>query len=147
MQNTLFSKLYMRGIKMDDAIVRLGQYIKSRRVLKGYSTQELAEILEVSAGFINNIENGKTDTFNLTFMKNLCKILDLPMLSILSNETEEIKGLLSIRHNVTDTLSNNVNDIIEAYLQLAVKFNYDPAKMKVIKEKIIYELNFILNII
>lgn len=131
---------------MEDIITKVGQVIKEKRLLKGYSTQELAEVLDVSAGLINNIENGKTDTFNLIFMKKVCDILEISILSILANESEEVKGTLNIACNANGILSNNVNDIIEAYLQTAIKLNYDLTKLERVKEKVVYELSFISDI-
>ena len=47
----------------------LGNLIRSKRKYCGYSTQELADKIGISAGSINNIENAKTDTFNLKLLK------------------------------------------------------------------------------
>lgn len=49
---------------MSKLINNAGNLIRSKRKEKGYSTQKLAKLLNVSPGLINNIENGKTDTFN-----------------------------------------------------------------------------------
>ncbi|HII4452642.1 helix-turn-helix domain-containing protein [Clostridium perfringens] len=49
---------------MSKLINNAGNLIRSKHKEKGYSIQELAKLLNVSPGLINNIENGKTDTFN-----------------------------------------------------------------------------------
>jgi transcriptional regulator with XRE-family HTH domain len=133
---------------VSNIITKIGQIIKEKRLIKGYSTQELAEILNVSTGLINNIENGKTDTFNLNFMDKICNILDISVLSILLGESgkpDELKELLDITCNITKRLSNDINDIIEAYLHAATILNYDAVKLEKLRNKIIFDIEFILN--
>ena len=68
----------------------LGDLIRYKRKDCGYSTQELAKLLDVSPGLINNIENAKTDTFNIDLLYKLSSILDIPITDILSYKINNI---------------------------------------------------------
>ena len=65
----------------------LGNLIRSKRKYCGYSTQELADKIGISAGSINNIENAKTDTFNLKLLNDLSNALDTDLYLALSKNT------------------------------------------------------------
>ena len=69
---------------MNKLTINAGNLIKYKRKVKGYSTQELAKLLDVSPGLINNIENAKTDTFNLELLYKISSTLDIPITDILS---------------------------------------------------------------
>ena len=66
----------------------LGNLIRSKRKYCGYSTQELADKIGISAGSINNIENAKTDTFNLKLLNDLSNTLDTDLYLALSKNTQ-----------------------------------------------------------
>lgn len=46
--------------------------------------------MHVSIGFINNLENAKTDAFNIDLMFNLCKTLYIPPLKFLPKSNVDI---------------------------------------------------------
>ena len=103
----------------------LGDLIRYKRKNCGYSTQELADKIGVSAGSINNIENAKTDTFNLKLLKNLSDTLDIDLCSVLSKKninqnysinTIQINEDIANKHNeliykLTSLINNNSNKI------------------------------------
>ncbi len=132
---------------MENLIIRIGKLVREKRLGLGYTTQELADKLEVSAGLINNIENAKTDSFNLSFMGRLCSALDVPLISILASNTEDISKLLNISNNIPEALSYQINEIIQEYIKVAIKFNFNADKLDMITDKILCELRFVNKII
>jgi transcriptional regulator with XRE-family HTH domain len=71
---------------MDSLINKLAYSIKSYRKAKGISTHELAARLNISSGFINNVENARSDVFKLNLLMNLAKELDIPLNEVLFSE-------------------------------------------------------------
>ncbi|MDK0565582.1 helix-turn-helix transcriptional regulator [Clostridium perfringens] len=92
---------------MDAAITELGKLIKNKRLELNYTTEDLANKMEKSTGFINNLENGKTDTFNIKLLSKLCKTLDISIPSIIPNYTDNFDNKL-----LTALDTNNENIII-----------------------------------
>lgn len=105
----------------------IGEKIKKYRKAKHYSTAELAERLNVSAGFINNLENGRNDVFKIELLNNIMKELDIPL--------EELFQLqpINLRWLSIDTKQNNLLlhklendspqeiDLINKYLNLIIR--------------------------
>lgn len=128
---------------MEELIIRIGKLVKQKRLEKGYTTQELAEKLDVSVGLVNNIENGKTDTFNIALMDKLYSTLDIELISLLANKTDDILKFLNVSHEVPKNLSKNINILIDEYLGAAIKLNFNNKKLETILNKIIYEIKFL----
>jgi XRE family transcriptional regulator, regulator of sulfur utilization len=61
---------------MQSEQIKLGKNLKRIRTEKGISQGDIARSLEVSRGFISNIENGKTNPTLATIAK-LAKALDV----------------------------------------------------------------------
>lgn len=85
---------------------KLGPMVKNKRKIKRYSTKEFANILGVSAGLINTIENNKRDVFKLNLLSNIIETLQIKPDEILkenplykqldfSNKNNEIKIVLT----------------------------------------------------
>lgn len=121
---------------MDKFVLGSGTIIKNARKNKGYSTQYLSKLLGVSTGLINNIENGKTDVFNLHLLYNLSNILDIPITQIISYD------LLPINVSSKNT-SNDFNLILNRLIEFSVKVNGDKSKINTLCNKLIYEIDFI----
>jgi len=121
---------------MDKFVLDSGTIIKNARKNKGYSTQYLSKLLGVSTGLINNIENGKTDVFNLHLLYNLSNILDIPITQIISYD------LLPINVSSKNT-SNDFNLILNRLIEFSVKVNGDKSKINTLCNKLIYEIDFI----
>lgn len=128
---------------MEELIIRIGKLVREKRLGLGYTTQELADKLEVSAGLINNIENSKTDSFNLSFMSRLCSALDISLISLLAKDTSQIKDMLNTSKNIPESLSHQINTIIDEYINTAIKLSFNDDKLDAICSKILYELRFI----
>lgn len=89
----------------------LGDLIRYKRKDCGYSTQELADKIGVSAGSINNIENAKTDTFNLKLLNDLSDALDIDLCLALSKKnTNQNYSINPIRIN--EDIANKHNEVI-----------------------------------
>ena len=89
----------------------LGDLIRYKRMDCGYSTQELADKIGVSAGSINNIENAKTDTFNLKLLNDLSDALDIDLCLVLSKK--HINQNYSINHiKINEDIANKYNELI-----------------------------------
>lgn len=131
---------------MEELIIRIGRLVKEKRIEKKYSTQELAEILGISTGLVNNIENGKTDTFNIALMNKLCSNLGIDILSLLADKTDDISKLLNISQEIPANLSAHINKLTEEYIKAAIKLNFNDKKLETMLNKLLYEVNFMSEI-
>jgi len=129
---------------MDNLLINIGNLIKEKRRLKGYSTQELAEKLGVSAGFINNLENGKNDSFNLHLLGNLCSLLDVSPISFIFNNLNSVDKLKLLEH-VDAELVDGLTLIIEKYVQVAYNFSFNQEKVSLLNKKMLAELSNIVS--
>ena len=124
---------------MNELLIKLGNLIRTNRKYNKYSTKELADKLQVSSGLINNIENGKTDSFNLALLNNLSAILEI-----------NIIDFISLNLNNTNPLSFNNKDIENKYMLLASQLNnlvfsnkLDDNTIILILDKLLIELNYL----
>lgn len=137
------SKIYCRQAFKEDTtlnelLIKLGNLIRTNRKYNKYSTKELADKLQVSSGLINNIENGKTDSFNLALLNNLSAILEI-----------NIIDFISLNLNNTNSLSFNNKDIENKYMLLTSQLNnlvfsnkIDDNTTILLLDKLLIELNF-----
>ena len=123
---------------MNELLIKLGNLIRTNRKYNKYSTKELADKLQVSSGLINNIENGKTDSFNLALLNNLSAILEI-----------NIIDFISLNLNNTNSLSFNNKDIENKYMLLASQLNnlvfsnkLDDNTTILLLDKLLIELNY-----
>lgn len=121
---------------MDKFILESGIIIKNARKNKGYSTQYLSKLLGISTGLINNIENGKTDVFNLHLLYSLSNILDIPITQIILYD--------SFPNNISsEAIPNDFNLILNKLIEFSSKVNWDKSKINTLCNKLIYEIDFI----
>lgn len=123
---------------MNELLIKLGNLIRTNRKYNKYSTKELADKLQVSSGLINNIENGKTDSFNLALLNNLSAILEI-----------NIIDFISLNLNNTNSLSFNNKDIENKYMLLTSQLNnlvfsnkLDDNTTILLLDKLLIELNY-----
>lgn len=123
---------------MNELLIKLGNLIRTNRKYKKYSTKELADKLQVSSGLINNIENAKTDSFNLALLNNLSTTLEI-----------DIIDFISLNLNNTNPLSFNNKDIENRYMLLASQLNnlvfsnkLDDNTVIILLDKLLIELNY-----
>ncbi len=62
---------------MRDESIKLGQNLKKIRIKKDMSQGDIARALEVSRGYISNIENGKLNP-TLSTITKIAKALEVP---------------------------------------------------------------------
>lgn len=137
----------MRGLQVDDSIIiKIGKLVKETRLKKQFSTKELAEKLDVSAGLINNIENGKSDTFNIILLEKLCSTLGINIISILANKVDDVLDILSISRDVPKELSVLTDKLIYEYINAAIKLNFNSNKLENLLDKLLYEIKFVVDI-
>lgn len=118
----------------------LGNLIRSKRKYCGYSTQELADKIGISAGSINNIENAKTDTFNLKLLNDLSNALDTDLYLALSKNTQN-KNYSFNNLNPTEDISNKHDELLYKLTRL-INSNTNKINMAILLDKLINEINY-----
>lgn len=132
----------------------LGQTIRTYRKIKGYSTQELAYKINVSVGLLNNIENGKTDTFQLVLLNKIIDILEIPLegLNIIDGAppiplVQSSENCITIKlkscTELDDLTCKHLKSVIKAYLDTIQCSNFDKSKLPLINDHLINELEFL----
>lgn len=118
----------------------LGNLIRSKRKYCGYSTQELADKIGISAGSINNIENAKTDTFNLKLLNDLSNALDTDLYLALSKNTQS-KNYSFNNLNPTEDISNKHDELLYKLTSL-INSNTNKINIAILLDKLINEINY-----
>lgn len=118
----------------------LGNLIRSKRKYCGYSTQELADKIGISAGSINNIENAKTDTFNLKLLNDLSNALDIDLYLALSKNTQN-KNYSFNNLNPTEDISNKHDELLYKLTRL-INSNTNKINIAILLDKLINEINY-----
>lgn len=117
----------------------LGNLIRSKRKYCGYSTQELADKIGISAGSINNIENAKTDTFNLKLLNDLSNALDTDLYLALSNTQSKNYSFNNL--NPTEDISNKHDELLYKLTSL-INSNTNKINIAILLDKLINEINY-----
>lgn len=133
--------------------IDLGNLIKEKRLQKGLSIQQLAIVLNVSVGFISNLENAKTDVFNIDLISNLCKSLGMSPLNFIPEPNIDIDlGLDNIYQSYNSVeittgnkklITKNITAIANAYIESIRHHDYDIEFIKKFTIKILSEINYI----
>ena len=127
---------------MNKLAINAGNLIKYKRKVKGYSTQELAKLLDVSPGLINNIENAKTDTFNLELLYKISSTLDIPITDILSYNIETILTSAFDNNPEMSSLKLNLEPLLKAIIQISNNKNLTSDKVDIFLDKVVDDINF-----
>lgn len=80
----------------------IGERLKKSRIKKGYTQEQIAEIMKVSIAYISRIETGKTH-ISLKRLDEACSILDVKLGYILDGTS----------NNSTNYLNNELNSILK----------------------------------
>lgn len=118
----------------------LGNLIRSKRKYCGYSTQELVDKIGISAGSINNIENAKTDTFNLQLLNDLSNALDIDLYLALSQNTQNKNYSFNNLHP-TEDISNKHDELLYKLTSL-INSNTNKINIAILLDKLINEINY-----
>lgn len=127
---------------MNKLTINAGNLIKYKRKVKGYSTQELAKLLDVSPGLINNIENAKTDTFNLELLYKISSTLDIPITDILSYNMDTILTSAFDNNSEMSSLKLNLEPLLKAIIQISNNKNLTSDKVDIFLDKVVDDINF-----
>lgn len=134
----------------------LGKKIRKYRKEKNYSTATFAEMLEVSAGLINYIENGKYDVFKLDLLNRISNILNIPLNRLLPfadldpqriNFINEKISLItdrdpSIEENI-NLIDYNLNLILNSFLNTISEYSYSKEGIEILSNHILEEFNLL----
>lgn len=144
---------------MQNSNKKIGIIVKNYRKLKNLSTQELAESLDVSVGFVSNLEHDKNDVFKLDLLMKLLNILDIPIADLLPYNHAELKeiclngqlqkveiSLPSSSINNIEQIQQSLKDISIAFIDVLERFNFESSFVSSISEHILQELSFIKEI-
>ena len=108
----------------------LGQTIKTHRLKKNYTLTQLSQKLNISTGLLSNIENGKTDSFNLVLLDTLLTTLDIPI--------EDLEIPISYSSNTNPNLNKYIvpltNSLSTASLTLT------PSDLSLLCELLIHQI-------
>ncbi|WP_195955381.1 helix-turn-helix domain-containing protein [Clostridium saudiense] len=127
---------------MNELLIKLGNLIRTNRKYKKYSTKELADKLQVSSGLINNIENAKTDSFNLTLLNNLSTTLEIDMIDFISLNLNN-SNLLSSNFSIDNKNIEDKYIAISSQLNSLVFSNkLDDNTVIILLDKLLIELNY-----
>ena len=80
-------------------LVKFNQIIQKRRGEKGYSIRRLAEMLEVSPGYLSRIESGQVPPPASALVKRMAELLDLNADKLLASADKVSDDLLQIIKN------------------------------------------------
>ena len=127
---------------MNKLAINAGNLIKYKRKVKGYSTQELAKLLDVSPGLINNIENAKTDTFNLELLYKISSTLDIPITDIISYNMDTILTSAFDNNPEMSSLKLNLEPLLKAIIQISNNKNLTSDKVDIFLDKVVDDINF-----
>lgn len=98
-------------------IQNLGQTIRNLRKQKGISLQAFAEKIEVSPGYLSNLETQKTDTISLTLLAKLNAEFDLfPSLNHTNSPHHELHFRLDRMCELLKTLHDTNPDLANYFI-------------------------------
>ena len=138
----IVDKLFKEDITLNELLIKLGNLIRTNRKYKKYSTKELADKLQVSSGLINNIENAKTDSFNLTLLNNLSTTLEIDMIDFISLNLNN-SNLLSSNFSIDNKNIEDKYIAISSQLNSLVFSNkLDDNTVIILLDKLLIELNY-----
>ena len=127
---------------MNKLAINAGKLIKYKRKVKGYSTQELAKLMNVSPGLINNIENAKTDTFNIELLYKISSTVDITVTDIHSYNLDTILTSIFDASEISSSLKLNLKPLLKALIQLSNNENLSSDKIDIFLEKLLDDINF-----
>ncbi|HHY65342.1 MAG TPA: helix-turn-helix transcriptional regulator [Clostridiaceae bacterium] len=89
--------------------INFGEVIKAKREEKGYTLNEFARLVEISPGYLSQIENGRKTNPNLDIILRIIHELDIDIEMLLGIEPKEDKYLSRIPSLLKLTLARERN--------------------------------------
>lgn len=129
-----------------ESLSNLGLLIKKKRKELGYSTKDLANALNVSTGFLNNIENANTDTFNINLMKKFDNILNLNIPNYINKEylNNNETALYSI--GLSPSNNKKLMNLLSLITNLYFSNNFSDETIANLIDKLSYEINYTIKL-
>ncbi|MEJ8554836.1 helix-turn-helix domain-containing protein [Tepidibacter sp. Z1-5] len=137
----------------------LGNTIRNYRKSKNYSTAQLADKLNVSAGLINNLENSRNDVFRIELLTSLIKELDIPLeelfqldpinirpLHINNEGSLYIKKLDTESEDIINFINHSTNLVIRSLLSTISEYDSNKQAIEYITQDIISHLQILRNL-
>ena len=103
----------------------LGEKIRELRIEKGYGLNEFAKIIDISSGYLSQLETGKTENINLTLLQRLQEELALLPLNLetndetnarLSRAVQQVKALQNVDKEAAEFIIHNLETTIEWFM-------------------------------
>lgn len=132
-----------------------GLIVKKHRKINGYSTKELADILGVSVGLVNNIENSKNDVFKLNLLCSIIEVLQIPIEEVFlerqlyrkvafSNKKNSINLTLTDEGECCNKLTENfIINITKAFLDFITLYEEREKAAKLATEYFLYQFKLL----
>lgn len=128
---------------MKELIINAGNVIKNKRKSKGLSTLELSHTLNISPGLLNNIENSKTDCFNLELLYSISNALDIPVTDIISYDISSILSEVNTLSELSASIQEQLIILTKSLLLISNNHNWSPLKTALLLEKLNDEILFL----
>lgn len=136
----------------------LGNTIKKYRKNLNLTSSKFADMLNISAGHLSNIENGSYDVFRLELLIKLAENLNITLEELLQLKCLNINQLMDkdiyetivnkdLHSSDLSFINNSLNSLAVTYLATMSKFKTDKDKIVSITNHLIDELNLIKNIV
>ena len=138
---------------MTRLIDNLATKVKEKRKSNGYTTADLARLLEVSAGLINNIENSRNDVFKLQLLNKLLDLLDIAPDEVLDSRKTS-KQICINNNNLTITLDisylsesdkieliKTIMPVLKSYVEIAASYQGNKKIIRQVNACILQQLN------
>jgi len=84
----------------------LGDYIRVNRKAKGYSLKDLEKVTDISASYINRLENGNRTNLTISMAHRLARGLEVPEKELLVRSKMEFKEDEMKRYEIMSEKSN-----------------------------------------
>ncbi|OEH92569.1 helix-turn-helix domain-containing protein [Bacillus solimangrovi] len=88
----------------------LGQKIRTIRTQKGIGLNALAKKLDISSGYLSNLETGKTDTVQLSIIPKLQQELNINWSDIFQSESNSTEQFNEIHFRI-ERLSHHLKEL------------------------------------
>lgn len=129
-------------------IKQLGQTIRKYRKQKNYTLSQLADKLGISIGLLSNIENGKTDSFQLTLLNTIVSELDIPISELKLFSKPSPIGEVTINNSIDfKKIRPSLEKLIDAFVTTSSALSFDEGEIALVTNMLVKELQTINQLI
>ncbi|WP_186430054.1 helix-turn-helix domain-containing protein [Clostridium sp. BSD9I1] len=120
---------------------QLGETIRNYRKQKGYTISELTDKLDISTGLLSNIENAKTDFFQLNLLNNIIQELDIPLSELhIFSKPYPTEGLDIDNMESFNKMRSKLEIVINAFIKSFSTISDDEDKMTLITSSLVNQI-------